>query len=466
MSRERADHEAKRTYHFRRSFGVVTTAATLTALVAGCASPGATPNSTSNSSSNSTKSVSTSVGKKPVTLNITVDTVYTAGFQHLGQLFHEKYPNVTVQVTGINFNTIVVNASHVLAGANPPDIFRVTSLQQLVKDHLVLNLDPYAKAYGWTNWSQSQFESTRLSANGMQVGTGSLYGVGPGFGVTGLFYNKTVASKLGITGLPHTLAELEADMAKAKAANYIPMTVDGKDGVIAFPLQNLQMDYAGGPTQMQNWIFDKPGANIDTPATIKAAQTIQQWYNNGYLQSDINSVDLNTSLSNLETGKALFLPSGNWSAPKLDGAATGKIGFFPFPSLNKSDPLWAMSAPYLVVVPAKDPNANVAVAFLNFTMTDPQARQDVFTQLGNAPAGPTNGSTPTASKGSSVADTLPAFKALLKSNGLVGFMANATPSMSVSTLFPEEQILTVGRTTPSAFAAALQSAYKQDLGGQ
>ena len=57
-----------------------------------------------------------------------------------------------------------------------------------------------------------------------------------------------------------------------------------------------------------------------------------------------------------------------------------------------------------------------------------------------------------------------AFQQLLKSDGLVDFMANATASIAVNTLQPQTQLLLAGKTTPAAYAAKLQSDYESSLG--
>ena len=57
-----------------------------------------------------------------------------------------------------------------------------------------------------------------------------------------------------------------------------------------------------------------------------------------------------------------------------------------------------------------------------------------------------------------------AFQQLLKSNGLVDFMANATASIEVNTLLPQTQLLLAGKTSPAAFATKIQADYESDLG--
>ncbi|HEY2795277.1 MAG TPA: ABC transporter substrate-binding protein, partial [Micromonosporaceae bacterium] len=99
----------------------------------------------------------------------------------------------------------------------------------------------------------------------------------------------------------------------------------------------------------------------------------------------------------------------------------------------------------------------------NFIQTDSGARTDTVTFGGVVPAGPTNASTPSAPSGSVVAATVTAFQQLLKSDGLVDFMANATASIEVNTLLPQTQLLMSGKTTPAAYASKIQSDYHSDL---
>ena len=105
-----------------------------------------------------------------------------------------------------------------LASSTPPDLSEVVTLETSVKDHLLLNLDPYAAQYGWTkSISPYALNEYRMGSN-LVAGNGPLYAVSSGFDLTGIFYNKTLMHKLGISGPPQTLADLNADLAKAKAA--------------------------------------------------------------------------------------------------------------------------------------------------------------------------------------------------------------------------------------------------------
>jgi raffinose/stachyose/melibiose transport system substrate-binding protein len=407
--------------------------------------------------------VSTDLGSKATTLNVLVTTPDVPLFSALGKAFTAAHPKVAVKVTSQDYGSLITNISHILSGTNAPDVIRIASFGNLVKDKLLTDLDPYAKAYGWTSWPQSQFASTRVAANGTQRGSGSLYGVGPGFGLTGVYYNKQLAQQIGMTGAPTSLADFEGLLQKAKAAGILPIMTNGKDGGTAYLLQNLQMDYAGSTTSMQDWNYDKPGASIDTKETVKAATTLQQWGTDGYLASDVNAIDQTQAPTEFTGGTGLFFPSGNWQAPGLDKAGAGKFGFFLFPALTANGKYSAMTAADTLSIPSKAKHADAAGAFLDFVQTNPKARQDTVDLGGVVPAGPVGASTPKTADGSVVGATVSSFQSLLKSNGLVDFMANATASINVNAIVPQTQQLIAGQTTPAAYATALQTEYAREL---
>ena len=444
---------------YRRIVQAAAVAAVSALLIAACA-----PGGKSEAGPAPSKPVSTGVGSEPVTLRLLVNSgVDVAFYTALGELFHAKHANVTVKVENQDYATLTTNIAHILAGSNAPDLVRVSQLGNLIKDHLLTNLDPYAEAYGWDTWPQSQFASTRVGPDGKQRGTGSLYAAGPGFGLTGVYYNKALAQRIGMTQPPATVAEFEQLLAKAKGAGLQPIMINGKDGGSVYPLQNLVMS-AGGAQAVQDWNYAKPGASIDNAETVKGATTLQQWGQAGYLPADVNDIDQTRAPAEFIKGNGVFFPSGNWQAPGLDKAGAGKFGFFLFPPGEAGGPSYAMTAAANLGIPAKSPNADIAAAFLDFVQTNAQARQNTVALGGLVPAGPADAPAPTAPEGSAVAATVAAFQELLKSNGLVGFLADATASIHVNSLIPQTQLLLAGKTTPEAYAAKVQSDYERDLG--
>ena len=383
-------------------------------------------------------------------------------FQQYAKLFEAKYPNITVNVIGQDFNTLQTNVPRILAGSNVPDIIRLGAFGNTVADGQLTNLDPYAATYGWNSWPQAQFESTRSNAAGTERGIGSLYGVGPGFGLTGVYYDKALLSHIGASA-PTTLSALAADMATAKAKGILPMVISGPAQTLAFALQNLEVDYQNSVTPVQDWNYDKPGASINIPSFVKAAATLATWSKDGYFPTDVNSLQESDAVAEFDSGKGLFYVSGNWDAPAIDKAAPGKFGFVGFPPATAGGITDAMSASDLQVIPIKAAHPAQAAAFLNFIQTDQAARQDSLDMGGYVPGGPASAAQLTTTAGSAVSGTVAFFAQATASNELTEFMVNATSSISASTLVPETELLIGDKVTPASFASTVQSQYVSQL---
>ena len=57
-------------------------------------------------------------------------------------------------------------------------------------------------------------------------------------------------------------------------------------------------------------IFNKPGATIDTPANLQAAQHLAQWIKAGYFEADANAMDYPTMISRFTHNSGLFTFDG------------------------------------------------------------------------------------------------------------------------------------------------------------
>ena len=125
-----------------------------------------------------------------------------------------------------------------------------------------------------------------MPAAGRPRGVGSLWAMGLNYSLTGVFYNKTLAAKIGMTAAPKTLAQLDALLAKAKAAGVTPIVQfnGGETGGLLFPLQQLMGAY-GPPGADQQ--LDLPEAGRDhrhavepqggpAPAAVDQGRLLQQ----------------------------------------------------------------------------------------------------------------------------------------------------------------------------------------------
>ena len=279
--------------------------------------------------------------------------------------------------------------------------------------------------------------------------------------MTGVFYNKKLAAQIGMTSPPATVAELDADMAKAKAANIQPIVQFNKGtGGLAFPLQDLMGAY-GPPGPISKWIFQKPGATIDTPSNQTAAAHLQQWIQNGYFESDANAVDYATMMSRFIAGQGLFMFNGDWESGNL-GKQMPDAGFFLMPPAAAGGKHVAMSAPLTYGIGAKAKHPDCAAFFANWVATNPAARKIDVAIGGSNPGGPTNLAIPKVPI-PLISQTLAAGKVIGKDNGATDFIANATGGIFASGWTPQLQEMVGGQQTGAGMLKAVQAEYEKEL---
>jgi raffinose/stachyose/melibiose transport system substrate-binding protein len=437
---------------------LVGVAVLVAAVVATVAAP-----SVASGAASATPTLAQACGTKPVTMNAYVETGFAVPID-LMNLFHKQYPRVSWKIRQDAFAVITQNAPLVLNGPNPPDLMRLPQVSGLVKDHLLKNLDGYFKAYRWSKYPASQLAQVRMPNAGRPRGTGSLWAYGLNYSLTGVFYNKALAAKAGITSTPSTLADFDADLAKAKKAGITPIVQfdGGATGGLLFPLQQLMAIY-GPPTPINNWIFQRPGANIDTPSNLAATQHLQQWIKSGYFNADANATDYPTMMSKFQHSEGVFMFDGDWESGNLQKLMPGQVGFFLMPTLKAGQPHTAMSAPLTYGIAAKAKHADCAAFFLNWVTNNPAARKVDVAVGGSNPGGPPALKIPVPKGATLIAKTLAAGAVVAKANGAMDFIANATGAIYAQSWTPEVQKLFAGQESPEGVLQKVQSDYVQQV---
>ena len=403
-----------------------------------------------------------SCGTDPVTLNAYFETGFPLA-DKLAEEFSRQFPNVKFDIKEDLFKNLMENSPRVLAGDNAPDLIRLPSISDLVKDGLLKNLDEYVTAFGWDKYPPSELSQNRVADGGRPRGQGSLYAMGLNYSMTGVFYNKTLAKQIGMTKPPETVAELEDLMAKAKAAGIQAIVQWNKPNAgLAFPLQDL-MGAFGPPGPINDWIFQRPGATIDTPSNLEAAKHLEQWIKAGYFPSDANAIDYATGMSRFIGGKGLFLFNGDWESGNLDKQMPGNAGFFLMPPAKAGGKHAAMSAPLTYGIGAKAKNPDCAAFFLNWVSNNSEARKINVEVGGSNPGGPPDLPMPAVAPGSVTAETLAAGQVIGKENGAMDFIANATGAIFSDGWTPELQRMVGGRQDAAGMLKAVQSEYEKEL---
>jgi raffinose/stachyose/melibiose transport system substrate-binding protein len=335
------------------------------------------------------------------------------------------------------------------------------------KDGLLMNLDTYATEFGWDKWPMAQINQNRLATDGTR-GSGTLYAWGLNYSLTGVFYNKKLAAQIGMTQPPQTLADFESLLAKAKAAGLLPIMQWGsaKSGMgLAFPLQALMASV--GPTQpINDWIFQKAGATIDTPSNLVAAQDLQQWIKSGYFPPDINAIEYTDSNARFVKGEGVFTFNGDWENADYDKNMPGNVGFFLMPPAQAGGNPAAMSSPLTYGISAKAKHADCAAFFLNWVATNDTARQIDVTVGGSNPGGPSDATMPNVTAGSITNDTLAAGAVVNQAGTAMDFIANSTSSIFAQGWTPELQKMVGGQEDAAGLLKAVQAEYLRELAQQ
>jgi raffinose/stachyose/melibiose transport system substrate-binding protein len=407
-----------------------------------------------------------SCGTEPVTLNAYFETGFDIPFA-LADEFAKQYPNVTWDIKQDQFTNLINSTPRLLSGDNPPDIIRLPTMVTFANQGLLKNLDDYAAAFGWNDWPVPQLNQNRVAEDGTR-GSGTLYAMGLNYSLTGIFYNKELAAQIGMTEAPQTLAEFEALLAAAKEAGLLPIMQWGSalSGMgLAFPLQAL-MASVGPVEPINDWIFQKPGATINTPENLIAAQHLNDWITNGYFPEDINAIEYTAANARFGEGEGVFMFNGDWQNPAYDAAMPGNVGFFVMPPAEEGGSPAAMSAPLTYGIAATAVNADCAAFFFNWVATDETARQINVDIGGSNPGGPSGYEIPTVAEGSVTNETLAAGVVVGEAGTSMDFIANATSAIFAQGWTPELQKMVGGRQDAAGLLEAVQAEYERELAQQ
>jgi multiple sugar transport system substrate-binding protein len=297
--------------------------------------------------------------------------------------FHQKYPWITVKSVGAITADKLTAAIH---AGNPPDVasmFETDNLGAFCNSGAWQDLNRYIDA---DKFDMNQFPKTIRDYTAYKDKRCALPFLADSYG---LYYNKQLLAKAGITHPPKTVDELAADAKKLTVRN-----PDGSLKVVGFnPLmgwyENAPVHW--GPMWGATWMNGDKSGLADSPGWEEMARwqkKLIDWYGYDNLSRwQAGSGDEFSASNAFETGKVAMNLDGEYrigfikaEAPKLD------FGTAP-PPVSKPD-LYGTSFVIgtIMGLPKGAKHADAAWLFLKFFSTDATTLAQMSNGLQNIPS--------------------------------------------------------------------------------
>lgn len=381
-------------------------------------------------------------------------------WDQLNAEFQEKYPNVTIERVNRDFGELKALLRLAIAGPKGPDVVEVNQgwpdMGQLVKAGLLLPLDNYAEAYGWTDRvSENVLSVSSWTPDGAQFGTGSLFGYTTFGEIVGVYYNKAKLEDLGLT-LPATFDEFEQALEVAKQAGEVPIQFGNNDAFPGIHEYAVIQDQMAPVNYLTDFIFGLQGNDLsfDTPENLQAATTLQDWTDKGFFTPGFGGGGYDDAVANFAQGEGLFMITGNWIVESL-GADSRDFGFFVMPPMEAGGPpVSTGGAGFPLAISAGTEHPDAAAAYIDWMTNDHAA--EVLLPMGQIPL--SVGATTSAQPGTVLADVVNAAAAAGEANGMVPYLDWGTPTFYSTTTAAIQELMAM-RITPQEFVAKIQADY-------
>lgn len=342
-----------------RTAAMVAATTTLAFTLAACSSSSEEPDSESPASSTSTSASASDVSGDITVLTNRTDLVDTV-FQDYKSEFEAAYPDVNVTFEGItdyegevatrmstaDYGDVLLIPNSVSA-SDFPDFFEpLGSVEELSETYRFIA-------------SEANFD-------------GQSYGIAITGNANGIVYNKKVWADAGITDIPTTPEEFQADLQMiADNTDAIPLYTNYADG---WPLTQWESN-RGGVTGNANAVNEL--ADTDTPWAegmdhYIIDSLIFDAVEAGNTEPDPTTTNWEQSKADLGAGKIGAMALGSWAIVQMQEAAENPddIGYMPFPNQVDGNFNSVISGDYKNAINVNSQNKDAASAWLYWFAND------------------------------------------------------------------------------------------------
>lgn len=285
--------------------------------------------------------------------------------------YTKSHPGVKINLVDSKGQDVTKYFATLVGSGQVPDVIEVPP-GDIGKYHTLLH--PFDTSQKWVQFPGYQNQEYQ----------GKLYGVSSATTAYGLvFYNKDAFAKAGISAPPQSLGQLSDDMAKLKAAGYVPMETSG-DFMLGF--QYTSLTYPTLFTKDPNWFVDKAAGKTSfaDSAFQDVAKVYADWVSKGYFNKGALSTKYETSEQNFAQGKSAMYLIAGWYTPALNKANPKfDVGVFQAPTLDGSPAPLEADPINTYYVSNRVKNYSQAEDFVKYLSTDETAVRNFITADGD-----------------------------------------------------------------------------------
>jgi multiple sugar transport system substrate-binding protein len=410
------------------------------AAIAGCSSSSSTAASSGSGSGSSTAPVTIDFyGADYGTGPSNTTTKYWDG---IASAFHAAHPNITVNVTTIDWTDFLVKAPALIQAHQYPDILEGEPAPQYAQSDLIYPTSQVLDSSTLSNLVPKFLDDTDYQ--------GTPYGIPFTTSTRAMFYNKKALTAAGISSPPATWAQLQGDCPALKAKGYI---------CYGMPLGSEEAQ-----AELLLWFLGNGGGyvnssgqyDINSPQNIQTLTFMQQLAKAGDTEPDPGSTDRKTVWADFAAGKIAICLGSPAVLPIIQAAGDlplSDVGTAPVP--GKTGALTSTLGVHDDIVVFKNNDSATKLAdikeFLDFAYSDKYQLQ-FDNEYDLLPA--------TQTAATTMASENPMFKAFLSNiTNSVNYPTNANWGTVDSAI--EQQVGAAINGSPSSVLNALQQTASQ-----